>query len=495
MGNKSISSLISVGRLHLLLFALVFPASSHAIGATWADRDAYVISWYDKNQDSFDISTPEELAGVAYLVNNNFASFQGKTINLKADIDLSGKIWIPIGTSNTKFQGSFDGMGHCITNIDINYSPSSAPYGCGFWMQLNDTSIKNVTFEGSVTSKSSDNGLVAVSAKNTSFSDINISSIIIYNNAISGSSDIQYSANIGGLLGSAESCTFTNIKSTFNVDYVFGSRSGDSLYGNITLRCGGLVGSGGNNVYDKCHTNNNFNFEINGYIASSYYTDHGASSIVCGGIAGESGNDSKITSCLAENNNFTGKHPNGTYDTKNFYLYGIARIGYSNSTLKNCVAINRSFNVTGHSYSWVASWYHTNAGLGGIADKAPKNYGGCYSNNDVVRNVSMVKSDSTGENGSTSFSEAEMNTQSFVDELNFYSQLEFDTDSWCLNEDGKLSLKNENNSLTEVYDSDNNAPTRIYSVNGIYVGNSLDDLEPGTYIIRKGNSSQKILLQ
>lgn len=498
MGTKPVSTPIRAARICLLLFAFVTLIPSFADGATWADRDAYVISWYDKNQDSFDISTAEELAGVAYLVNNNFASFQGKTINIQADIDLSGRTWIPIGTSHTTFQGSFDGKGHSITNIDINYSPSSAPYGCGFWMELNNTSVKNVTFEGTLTSDINTLGLIAYSANNSSFSDINIISDISCNHPeIHTSTAFSYSSQVGGMIGTARNCTFSNIESTFNIDYVFGSSSGDNCYGDIQLHCGGLVGKGNDNTYKRCHAINSFDIVINGYVTTSTYTNKGDSFIVCGGIVGyESGNYSKIISCLVENKKFTGDHPNGTFDTKSFRLSGIASMSkYDSAILKNCVAINRLFNVTGHYYSWQASWYHTNAYFGGIGNETPKYYGGCYSNNDVVKNISMVQFDRTYENGSTSFSEAEMNTQSFVDELNFYSQLEFDTDSWCLNEDGKLSLKNENNSLTEVYDSDNNVPTRIYSVNGIYVGNSLDDLEPGTYIIRKGNSSQKILLQ
>ena len=90
------------------------------------------ISWYDASQTSFDISTPEQLAGVAQLVNNNTTSFNGMTLNLTADIWLnstgdSTNNWVPIGGSATAtsespnsgntFRGAFNGHGHAIYNL------------------------------------------------------------------------------------------------------------------------------------------------------------------------------------------------------------------------------------------------------------------------------------------------------------------------------------------------------------------------------------------
>lgn len=41
--------------------------------------------------------------------------------------------------------------------------------------------------------------------------------------------------------------------------------------------------------------------------------------------------------------------------------------------------------------------------------------------------------------------------------------------------------------------NDDDASTTIYSINGIKLGNSVDNLKPGTYIIRQGNKSKKII--
>ena len=85
----------------------------------WCQSGNYNISWYNKNAKEFVISTNKELAGIAYLVNNNYTDFKGKTIKLNSDIDLSGKQWKTIGVNDNYFKGNFDGQGHTIFGIFI----------------------------------------------------------------------------------------------------------------------------------------------------------------------------------------------------------------------------------------------------------------------------------------------------------------------------------------------------------------------------------------
>ena len=95
------------------------------------------ITWYDASQSSFDISTPEQLAGLAQLVNNGTSNFNGKTVNLLADVWLnmtgdSTNNWIMIGGHATAsgetmgsekyFEGTFHGHGHKIYNMYCDHS-------------------------------------------------------------------------------------------------------------------------------------------------------------------------------------------------------------------------------------------------------------------------------------------------------------------------------------------------------------------------------------
>lgn len=78
------------------------------------------ISWYNTTDTSFNLSTAEQLAGLAQLVQNG-NNFAGKTINLTANIDLGSHLWISIGYNiNKPFSGTFNGQNYSITSLKIN---------------------------------------------------------------------------------------------------------------------------------------------------------------------------------------------------------------------------------------------------------------------------------------------------------------------------------------------------------------------------------------
>ena len=83
------------------------------------------ISWYDESKSEYHISTAEQLAGLAELVNadDGKTNFKGKQFYLENDLDLAGHEWNSIGTARGgdkaqySFCGSFDGQGHVISNL------------------------------------------------------------------------------------------------------------------------------------------------------------------------------------------------------------------------------------------------------------------------------------------------------------------------------------------------------------------------------------------
>lgn len=73
-------------------------------------------SWYNSTDTEFTLTTPQQLAGLAKLVNGgNY--FYTKTVKLGNDIALSAHTWVPIGTSSNPFMGTFDGQGHTISGV------------------------------------------------------------------------------------------------------------------------------------------------------------------------------------------------------------------------------------------------------------------------------------------------------------------------------------------------------------------------------------------
>ena len=92
---------------------------------TWGDKAN--TSWYvgHETDTEYHITTAEQLAGLAQLVNadRGKTNFAGKTFYLDNDLDLSGHEWISIGTiiggdcPEYSFCGVFDGQGHVISNL------------------------------------------------------------------------------------------------------------------------------------------------------------------------------------------------------------------------------------------------------------------------------------------------------------------------------------------------------------------------------------------
>ena len=111
----------------LLILALCFtllPTAAFAADSTDAWDGTADTSWYfgHETDTEYHFTTAEQLAGLAQLVNDKTASvsFEGKTIYLDNDLDLSGFQWTPIGNGNNfvrHFAGTFDGQHHKIMNL------------------------------------------------------------------------------------------------------------------------------------------------------------------------------------------------------------------------------------------------------------------------------------------------------------------------------------------------------------------------------------------
>ena len=132
MKKKLLSLLLAL----CLVMALV-PMTAFAEGTSVDNWDGSAdTSWYADAPDAseYHISTAEQLAGLAQLVNADpgTTNFAGKTFYLESDLDLSGHEWISIGTGRGgdcpeySFCGVFDGQGHVISNLYSHDSDTDA---------------------------------------------------------------------------------------------------------------------------------------------------------------------------------------------------------------------------------------------------------------------------------------------------------------------------------------------------------------------------------
>lgn len=121
MKRKILSLIVS-----LCLLLGLFPTGAGAAapeGAGWTEEGNCDMTWLGTDYDSraqWEILDAADLAAFSLAVNGG-KSFAGKTVSLKADIDLSGHSWQPIGkNSNFYFSGAFQGDGHTVSHVSVS---------------------------------------------------------------------------------------------------------------------------------------------------------------------------------------------------------------------------------------------------------------------------------------------------------------------------------------------------------------------------------------
>lgn len=164
-------------------------------------------SWFNDTDTEFILTTAEQLAGLAELVDggNNFA---GKTVKLGTDIDLyhladgatDPTCFDPIGSyrNDLIFEGVLDGQGHTIANMNQNTWALNNGYyygdlGLGLFGAVENATIKNLVMDNaSISGESALCGTVAaVAGDNVTFENITVKN--------SDVADYQYYA--GGIVG------------------------------------------------------------------------------------------------------------------------------------------------------------------------------------------------------------------------------------------------------------------------------------------------------
>ena len=100
-----------------------------SVDNTWSDMVTEEPEGYEEDNDGdVTISSAEGLAWFAKQVNEG-KSFEGKTISLENDLDLSDYEWVPIGTQKFPFCGTFDGNSNEISGIKITLSETNTTAG------------------------------------------------------------------------------------------------------------------------------------------------------------------------------------------------------------------------------------------------------------------------------------------------------------------------------------------------------------------------------
>lgn len=257
--KKKIASLALV----LALCLSLLPTAAFAEGTSVDNWDGSAdTGWYTSAPDALEyhISTAEQLAGLAQLVNAapGTTNFAGKTFYLENDLDLSGHEWISIGTvlggdcPEYSFCGVFDGKGHVISNL---YSHESYIEGADESHNLLKNALFGSVYNGEVKKLGVKNADIWIDPSDDSAAGKGIlvdwmGKSQITNCWTSGSiySGTKIEKNIGGIVGvTVQGCTISGCYSTATLTGKFTNSEG--YYKNpdqATWPCdtiGGIVGA------------------------------------------------------------------------------------------------------------------------------------------------------------------------------------------------------------------------------------------------------------
>lgn len=284
--------------------------------------------------DPFLIENTQQLAYLAYRVNNGFGANEnhvvgvGEYYKLMVDVNLNGSEsfqWVPIGYWNNgadcySFGGRFDGNNHLIQNLFINSGAdriglfgfvscssitnidvignvvTSGAHAGGIIGYVSDSIIINhSSFDGHVASTSTAGGIIGVSLKQAIISDCSNSGSVYANS--------YYGTCTGGIIALSEGLVI--IKNCYNIGDI-SSRNGSGAYQDG--RTGGILGLGASANIINCYNTGNISSEYNGYLGgivarvggniANCYNSGIISGSHKGGIVWDYLNPTTITNCF-----------------------------------------------------------------------------------------------------------------------------------------------------------------------------------------------------
>ena len=389
--------IVSVFLFVMMVFALI-PSSyvrSEVSVRHISTLDGLIEFANDINTGKIPSNTSVVLEGGLTLNDGTFSLSDEEVKYNKNKIDENNKPerqWVPIGTLDRPYRGTFDGQGATISGLYVNdeYGNQGGLFGV-----LDGATVKSVTIENSYVRTSNDNGLICGICDNKStISECNVNSSFCVTDDddgkciggicgrcrnssriekcnISGGS-VKGKSFIGGIVGDCDTrsevidCTSSNINVSggFGVGGICGECHNSSKIrvsetsGNISVKFSGELSDGSSDRFSD-------NFSIGGICGKCYNSSkvekcnivngvvkvcvEGTSDI--GGIVGASGLKSEITGCSSKETNIDCKERQGEIFAP-YYIGGICGNAYE-TTISNCnISSTTEYTISG-KYSYI----------------------------------------------------------------------------------------------------------------------------------------------
>ena len=240
--NKKIRILLGILTLWLMCGQTLWAQTTNEYYSIDICADSYAGGDGSKT-NPYEIATAEQLAKLASDVNNGNTpqAFLGKYFKLTADIDLSGGIWMPIGkyynygnVNNRLFFGKFDGNGHVIKNMHIQWEDVDARKAKSVWglfstlqgeSSTNLTTVTNLIIEKARVEKKSGfspdgSGYYVGVVAGEIYGNTELSNIIIHDSEITDNDEtyeINRETKIGGIAGNVQTDSKNETFRIFNI--------------------------------------------------------------------------------------------------------------------------------------------------------------------------------------------------------------------------------------------------------------------------------------
>ena len=299
---------------------------------------------YDSNTKTYTVYNADGL--LAW----NEAAQKDRSINctLTADIDLTGKVWTPIGTGyDNSYTGTFDGGGHTITGLTVTTNDQYAGL-FGYLGKFGNAAgtVKNVVMEGiqiTCNRRLGSAGGVAGFSRGGTIENCSVSGSVSGTMRAGGVVGVQWEASITGCSSSA------TVKGLAYVGGVAGeTNSGATMAacyatGNVTIEIdpinnilgGGLVGFNAGSSVLACYATGN--------VTS---TGSSTGTVYIGGFLG--GNYTTVTACYWKNN-----HEQGIGYNKEGIAPEATKVDGTSVTWKKAVdAMNRALQNAGSEWRY-----------------------------------------------------------------------------------------------------------------------------------------------
>ncbi|MCL2721688.1 MAG: hypothetical protein FWD47_10165 [Treponema sp.] len=376
--------------------------------------EKYDTSWFTKNGNAstFTIKTAEQLAGLAHLVNNG-NNFDGKTITLTQNIDLSKyDNWVPIGTSTGDFSGTFNGGGYIISNLTIN-SPDDNDQG--LFGRIKNGKVENLGLDSvNIRGRNNVGGVAGIVDSGNVTNCYSIGTINSTKNSVGGVVGLLYNnsniansfstatingiSQIGGVVGivvDSGIVTESYFTGAINgINNFIGGVAGVVHHSSSVTNCYSVAAVNGNNdvggvagvVQDNSNVSNSYSgglvkgtLNVGGVVgylidssnvSNSYSTSEVTGEFHIGGIVGVLGNSS-ITNSAALNSHVSG----------DFRISRVLGVTYSGTTLtlsNNVAFVSMKNRIDTTAYSFIGMADRSGGNITAASIRADRTIGGRF---------------------------------------------------------------------------------------------------------------------